>query len=149
MLNRWNNLSLSTRILIGLGLGIFAGLFFGEPAVTVSDPYFDGAGPDRTGCTRCGACMVGCREGSKNTLVKNYLWFAEDGKHREKFLTWLKAVGQGGKDQEAAFKEVAEEAGKYEIGMVQTPSGVARFPGCGSIRRIAPFSTWTTMPQVL
>ncbi len=53
------------------------GVFFGEPGVTVPDPYFDGIGPDRTGCTRCGACMVGCREGSKNTLVKNYLWFAE------------------------------------------------------------------------
>jgi cholesterol oxidase len=53
------------------------GVFFGEPDVTVPDPYFGGAGPDRTGCTRCGACMVGCRVGAKNTLVKNYLWFAE------------------------------------------------------------------------
>ena len=26
---------------------------------------------------RCGSCMVGCRHGAKNTLVKNYLWFAE------------------------------------------------------------------------
>ena len=34
-------------------------------------------GPRARGCTRCGACMVGCREGAKNTLVKNYLWFAE------------------------------------------------------------------------
>ena len=51
--------------------------FFGEPGRTVADPYFDGAGPDRTGCTRCGACMVGCRVGAKNTLLKNYLWFAE------------------------------------------------------------------------
>ena len=51
--------------------------FFGEPGKTVSDPYFDGEGPDRTGCTRCGACMVGCRIGAKNTLPKNYLWFAE------------------------------------------------------------------------
>ena len=33
--------------------------------------------PARTGCTRCGQCMVGCRVGAKNTLVKNYLWFAE------------------------------------------------------------------------
>ncbi|MGR9093162.1 MAG: GMC family oxidoreductase, partial [Gammaproteobacteria bacterium] len=32
---------------------------------------------ERTGCTRCGACMVGCRVGAKNTLPKNYLWFAE------------------------------------------------------------------------
>ena len=53
------------------------GVFFGEPDVEVADPYFDGDGPPRTGCTRCGACMVGCRVGAKNTLVKNYLWFAE------------------------------------------------------------------------
>jgi cholesterol oxidase len=53
------------------------GVYFGEPNKTVSDPYFGGEGPDRTGCTRCGACMVGCRVGAKNTLLKNYLWFAE------------------------------------------------------------------------
>jgi cholesterol oxidase len=53
------------------------GVHFGEPGRTVSDPYFGGTGPDRTGCTRCGACMVGCRVGAKNTLLKNYLWFAE------------------------------------------------------------------------
>ncbi|MUL68198.1 cholesterol oxidase [Mycobacterium sp. CBMA 234] len=53
------------------------GVFFGEPGKTVSDPYFGGEGPDRTGCTRCGACMVGCRIGAVNSLTKNYLWFAE------------------------------------------------------------------------
>ena len=52
-------------------------VFFGEPGETVADPFFDGEGPERTGCTRCGACMVGCRVGAKNTLLKNYLWFAE------------------------------------------------------------------------
>ena len=53
------------------------GIFFGESGKSVPDPYFGGSGPARTGCTRCGACMVGCRAGAKNTLVKNYLWFAE------------------------------------------------------------------------
>jgi cholesterol oxidase len=53
------------------------GVFFGEPGKTVPDPYFGGAGPDRTGCTRCGSCMVGCTVGAANTLGKNYLWFAE------------------------------------------------------------------------
>lgn len=53
------------------------GVFFGEPGKTVKDPYFGGEGPDRTGCTRCGACMVGCRVGAVNSLQKNYLWFAE------------------------------------------------------------------------
>jgi cholesterol oxidase len=53
------------------------GIFYGEPGKTVPDPYFGGAGPDRTGCTLCGRCMVGCPHGAKNTLVKNYLWLAE------------------------------------------------------------------------
>jgi cholesterol oxidase len=53
------------------------GVFFGEPGVTVDDPYFGGEGPPRTGCVRCGSCMLGCRYGAKNTLVKNYLWFAQ------------------------------------------------------------------------
>jgi cholesterol oxidase len=53
------------------------GVFFGEPGRAVPDPYFDGEGPDRVGCTRCGACMIGCGVGAKNTLDKNYLWLAE------------------------------------------------------------------------
>ncbi len=53
------------------------GVFFGEPDVEVPDPYFAGQGPPRTGCTFCGACMVGCRKGAKNTLDQNYLYLAE------------------------------------------------------------------------
>jgi cholesterol oxidase len=52
-------------------------VFFGEPDKTVPDPYFDGEGPERTGCNFCGGCMTGCRHGAKNTLDKNYLYFAE------------------------------------------------------------------------
>ncbi|APE35277.1 cholesterol oxidase [Nocardia mangyaensis] len=53
------------------------GVFFGEPGETVDDPYFGGVGPQRTGCVECGDCMVGCKFGAKNTLVKNYLYLAE------------------------------------------------------------------------
>lgn len=53
------------------------GVFLGTPGVRVPDPYFGGEGPDRTGCTLCGNCMVGCRVGAKNTLMKNYLPLAE------------------------------------------------------------------------
>jgi cholesterol oxidase len=57
------------------------GVFFGDgekaPGKTVPDPYFGGAGPERTGCIECGSCMTGCRYGAKNTLVKNYLGLAE------------------------------------------------------------------------
>jgi cholesterol oxidase len=53
------------------------GIYFGEAGKTVSDPFFGGDGPDRTGCKLCARCMVGCVHGAKNTLVKNYLYFAE------------------------------------------------------------------------
>ena len=49
----------------------------GEAGKTAPDPFFGGEGPDRTGCLLCGRCMVGCVHGAKNTLVKNYLYFAE------------------------------------------------------------------------
>jgi cholesterol oxidase len=53
------------------------GIYFGEAGKTVPDPFFGGEGPDRTGCTLCARCMVGCPVGAKNTLVKNYLYLAE------------------------------------------------------------------------
>ncbi|MBL8111496.1 MAG: GMC family oxidoreductase [Acidobacteria bacterium] len=53
------------------------GVHFGKAGELTPDPYFGGKGPARTGCTFCGACMTGCREGAKNTLDKNYLYLAE------------------------------------------------------------------------
>ena len=64
------------------------GVFFGDgedadgrakaaPGDQVADPYFGGAGPARSACTECGACMTGCRHGAKNTLNENYLYLAE------------------------------------------------------------------------
>ncbi len=52
-------------------------VYFGKPGETVSDPYFNGKGPSRTGCIYCGGCMLGCRHNSKNTLDKNYLHLAQ------------------------------------------------------------------------
>ncbi|SNR63403.1 GMC oxidoreductase [Lutibacter flavus] len=52
-------------------------VYFGDAGKAVKDPYFNGEGPDRTGCIHCGACMTGCRYNSKNSLDKNYLYLAQ------------------------------------------------------------------------
>ncbi|MFC1668834.1 GMC oxidoreductase [Spirochaetota bacterium] len=52
-------------------------VYFGSEGETKEDPYFMGEGFDRSGCTLCGGCMVGCKHNAKNTLDKNYLYFAE------------------------------------------------------------------------
>ena len=52
-------------------------VYFGTPNKKVKDPYFNGKGPDRSGCNFCGACMTGCRHNAKNTLDKNYLYLAQ------------------------------------------------------------------------
>lgn len=75
------------------------GVFFGpdgtqQPGVTVPDPYFGGVGPDRTGCTECGSCMTGCREGAKNTLLKNYLGLAESAGARVMPMTTVRGFEQ-------------------------------------------------------
>ena len=47
------------------------------PGKTYPDPYFGGERPDRGSCVGCGGCMLGCQHNAKNTLDKNYLYFAE------------------------------------------------------------------------
>jgi len=81
------------------------GVFFGGPdgaGVTVPDPFFGGEGPARTGCRECGRCMVGCPHGSKNTLVKNYLYLAEQRGAQvqpERTVVDVRPLGDGtGKD---------------------------------------------------
>jgi len=74
-------------------------VWFGETGVTVPDPYFGGEGPERTGCTQCGGCMIGCQHGAKNTLDKNYLWLAERKGlviEADTEATWVREVPGGG-----------------------------------------------------
>ncbi len=78
-----------------------AAVYFGQAEVTVKDPYFDGKGPDRTGCIHCGACMTGCRNNAKNTLDRNYLHLAQQlgvailAEHK---VTSVKPSGDNGSD---------------------------------------------------
>jgi cholesterol oxidase len=71
------------------------GVFFGDgPGITSTDPYFGGAGPERTGCIECGECMTGCRHNAKNTLPKNYLALAERAGARVYPLTTATAIAE-------------------------------------------------------
>ena len=69
-------------------------VYFGKegeaPGTEHPDPYFDGKGPPRASCTGCGGCMVGCRFNAKNTLDKNYLYFAEQ--HGAKILDETRVI---------------------------------------------------------
>ena len=86
------------------------GVFFGGPGQakgeSVADPYFGGAGPDRNTCRACGECMTGCRYNAKNTLVKNYLYLAEQNGARVHPLTTVTQVRPregGGYDVDVRF----------------------------------------------
>jgi cholesterol oxidase len=97
------------------------GVFFDEPGKTVPDPYFGGEGPDRTGCNRCGSCMVGCRHGAKNTLVKNYLWFAEKlgvEIRPERQVTEVRPLGAA--DGSDGYAVTAERSGSWFHGERKT-----------------------------
>jgi len=52
-------------------------IYFGSPGEKTPDPYFDGEGPEREGCSFCAGCLTGCATNSKNSLYLNYLYLAE------------------------------------------------------------------------
>ncbi len=90
-------------------------VYFGKPGETVKDPYFGGEGPDRTGCNACGGCMTGCRFNAKNTLDKNYLWFAERRGcviQPDTEVSWVKPL--------------ASDEGGYELTALQGPQPFGR-----------------------
>ena len=83
------------------------GVYFGDADKTVPDPFFGGKGPDRSGCTHTGHCMVGCRDGGKNSLDKNYLYLAEQAGARviaEHKVTDIRPSENGG--YRISFKKV-------------------------------------------
>ncbi len=98
-------------------------IYFGKPGVAAADPYFGGAGPERSGCIFCGACMTGCKHGAKNTLDRNYLWLAERlgcEIHPETLVTDVRPADGGG----------------FEIRAVRSTSWFRRRPRTYRARRV-------------
>jgi cholesterol oxidase len=92
------------------------GAFFGEPGKEAPDPYFGGEGPARSGCIGCGSCMVGCRHNAKNTLRKNYLWFAEKlGVEilAERQVTDVSPIEGGAADGSDGYSVTSERPGSW------------------------------------
>jgi len=91
------------------------GVYFGEPGVEADDPFFGGDGPPRTGCQFIGRCMVGCPVGAKNTLEKNYLWFAERNGVQisaERTVVDIRPLGPSG-DGTDGYEVVHERSGAW------------------------------------
>jgi cholesterol oxidase len=99
------------------------GIFFGEPDKEVPDPYFNGKGPERSGCNFCGGCLVGCRYNAKNSLDKNYLFLA--GKLGVDLFAETKAT---------LIRE--NTRGGYEIDTVSTTSLFSKNPQTFSARKV-------------
>ena len=115
------------------------GVFFGAPGQTVEDPYFGGTGPERTGCVRCGSCMVGCRYGAKNTLMKNYLWFAErNGVEIMPERTVVDVRPLGAEDGSDGYAVVSERSGSWlrKRRQVHTAQGVVIAAGALGTNRL-------------
>jgi cholesterol oxidase len=129
------------------------GVYFGEPGKEVPDPYFGGEGPARRGCIRCGSCMVGCRHGAKNTLLKNYLWFAERLGAEvvpERLATEIRPIGASG-DGSQGYRVTTEHPGAWlrRRRRTHTARGVVIAAGAlGTNRLLARCKLGGSLPRV-
>lgn len=106
------------------------GIWFGQPGIEVADPYFGGEGPSRTGCIRCGGCMLGCRFNAKNSLDRNYLHLAERRGatiHADTEVVWVRRAGEAGGYEVEALHGAAgfgRQRRRYRAGNVVFAAGV-------------------------
>lgn len=108
-----------------------------KPGESVGDPYFGGAGPDRKSCINCGECMTGCRHGAKNTLVKNYLYLAEqstDGKPAAKVWPLTKVLEIRDFPEGGFELPLAKVAKGGRAGVIRVPQVIVAAGALGSAK---------------
>ncbi len=124
------------------------GVYFGKPGETVPDPYFGGAGPDRTGCNQCGGCMLGCRFQAKNTLDKNYLHLAQGQGctiMAETTVTGITPIGEAG---EGGYQVRTRGSGPIPTRMTIRAGGVVVAAGVLGTLRLLLRLQRTTLPNL-
>jgi cholesterol oxidase len=128
------------------------GVYFGEPGVLHADPYFGGDGPARSGCIECGLCLLGCRNNAKNTLPKNYLWFAERLGVQidpERTVTSIRPLGAA--DGSDGYAVTSERTGSWirNDRRAQTARGVVVAAGAlGTNRLLAQCKSDGALPRI-
>jgi cholesterol oxidase len=131
------------------------GIFFGGEdgaGTTVPDPFFGGEGPERTACTLCGRCMVGCPVGAKNTLVKNYLYLAEKRGAQvmpERTVVDVRPLGAGDGSEGYEVESVRSGAWLRSERRVQRARGVVVSAGpLGTNKLLARCRTRGSLPRI-
>lgn len=99
-------------------------IYFGTAEGETPDPYFDGAGPPRTGCKYCACCATGCAHGAKNSLDKNYLHLAQ--RHGAQILAERRVV---------RLEPIHGPEGGYQV-MLQHPWDTAQAPQTLRARKV-------------
>jgi len=87
---------------------------------TFPDPFFGGEGPNRTTCTACGGCIMGCRHGAKNSLDLNYLYLAE--KQGARVFPETKVIDV------KPLRNAADGSAGYEVRTVSSTAWIRRRP---------------------
>lgn len=121
-------------------------------SVEIGDPYFDGQGPKRNTCNYCGNCMVGCRNNAKNTLEKNYLFFAEKAGVEIRPLSKVVSISLiDNVDDSKGYRITVEERKRYgqkRIYHIITQSVILSAGSLGSVPLLLQLRESGTMPNI-
>ncbi len=127
-------------------------VYFGRPDKEVKDPYFNGDGPNRSGCTFCGQCMTGCPHNAKNTLDKNYLHLAQKNGVQiiaEKIVKVVKPIeSENGKNGYEIFYENSTSLFRKDKKCIKTKGVIFSGGVLGTVRLLLDMKSKKYLPNL-